>query len=400
MDRKQSALGSYPSHWELVVFDTVAELKHGYQFRTHDFTDNGVKVFKITQIKSDGTIDISNCDYIESSRLNDFKKFIIESGDILMALSGATIGKISRFKSNEVVLQNYRVGNFLTKDNNVLQKDYFYYYLTTDYTYQQILANQTQSAQENVGKEDIHKMLVFLPPLTEQERIAEVLSSLDDKIDLLHRNNKTLEQLAETFFRQWFVEEAETKPVKHFGKIICGKTPSKNNSNFFNGPIPFLKIPDMHGKAFVFKTTDSLTEEGKQSQSNKTIPPFSISVSCIATVGLVTINAFECQTNQQINSIVPNEKNYRYYLYNYFKSITDDLIQRASSGSVTHNLNTSDFSNIEIPFFSDDLFSSFDDVVDPLYQKVFINEQQIQQLETLRDTLLPKLMSGVVRVEE
>jgi type I restriction enzyme S subunit len=200
--------------------------------------------------------------------------------------------------------------------------------------------------------------------------------------------------MAETLFRQWFVEEAEagTKPVIYFGKIICGKTPSKGNSNFFNGPIPFLKIPDMHGKTFVFKTGDSLTEAGRNSQSNKTVPPFSISVSCIATVGLVTINAFECQTNQQINSIVPNENYYRYFLYNYFKSITDDLIQRASSGSVTHNLNTGDFSKIDIPYFNEDLFKSYDEFASPLYQKIFQNQIQIQQLETL----LPKLMIGQI----
>ena len=166
MSRNQSQLGTYPNHWELAVFDTVAELKHGYQFRTHDFTESGIKVFKITQIKGDGTIDISNCDFIDKPRLNDFKKFIIQEGDILMALSGATIGKIARFKSKETVLQNYRVGNFLTKNNGVLNKDYFYYFLTTEYTYQQILANQTQSAQENVGKEDIHKVDIFLPLLS------------------------------------------------------------------------------------------------------------------------------------------------------------------------------------------------------------------------------------------
>src|SRR5258706_4520518 len=113
MDRKQSYIGSYPDYWKLVVMDSVAELKHGYQFRTYDFTKEGIKVFKITQIKSDGIIDISSCDYIESSRLASFKKFIIQKGDILMALSGATIGKIARVNSDETVLQNYRVGNFL-----------------------------------------------------------------------------------------------------------------------------------------------------------------------------------------------------------------------------------------------------------------------------------------------
>ncbi|MEA1877223.1 MAG: restriction endonuclease subunit S, partial [Bacteroidota bacterium] len=175
------------------------------------------------------------------------------------------------------------------------------------------------------------KDTVWLIPsdIEEQRTIASVLSSLDDKIDLLHRQNKTLEAMAETLFRQWFVEEAqedwEENPLSFFGEIICGKTPSKKIHSYFNGKIPFIKIPDMHGNIFLFETTDSLTEEGKLSQSNKTLPPKSICVSCIATVGLVSINAKESQTNQQINSIIPQKDYYRYFLYLTMKSSYDLL---------------------------------------------------------------------------
>jgi type I restriction enzyme S subunit len=156
-----------------------------------------------------------------------------------------------------------------------------------------------------------------LPPLPEQRAIADVLSSLDAKIDLLHRQNQTLEALAETLFRQWFIEEAnpdwEDKSLSFFGNIICGKTPSKKNLNYFAGNIPFIKIPDMHNKVYVSQTTDTLTELGRDSQKSKTLPAESICVSCIATVGLVCFNAYEAQTNQQINSIIPNQSYYRYF---------------------------------------------------------------------------------------
>jgi len=128
MDRKESHIGSYPSEWNVVTLDSVAELKHGYQFRTNDFTDEGIKIFKITQIKEKGRIDISSCSYIDSSRYEKFKKYIINEGDILMALSGATIGKISRYKSNELIFQNYRVGNFLPLNETKLSRDYLYYF--------------------------------------------------------------------------------------------------------------------------------------------------------------------------------------------------------------------------------------------------------------------------------
>ncbi len=88
------------------------------------------------------------------------------------------------------------------------------------------------------------------------------------------------------------------KKLETFGKIICGKTPSKKVHSLFGGNLPFIKIPDMHGRTFIFQTQDTLTKEGANSQSNKYLPSKSICVSCIATVGLVSMNAFPSQTNQ------------------------------------------------------------------------------------------------------
>lgn len=242
-----------------------------------------------------------------------------------------------------------------------------------------------------------------IPPLEEQKAIVEVLSSLDDKIDLLHRQNQTLESLAQTLFRQWFIEEAkeewEEKPLNYFGDIICGKTPSKSNPQYFDGNVPFIKIPDMHGNTFIFKTTDTLSELGKESQKNKTLPPKSICVSCIATVGLVSINIVESQTNQQINSIVPNKDIYRYFLYLFMQSSYDLLHAMASGGTATLNLNTGDFSKMEILKPDDETLKNFHEIIEPIFEKIFINSKQIQTLENLRDTLLPKLLTGEVRVE-
>ncbi|MFZ6007249.1 MAG: restriction endonuclease subunit S [Nitrospirota bacterium] len=242
-----------------------------------------------------------------------------------------------------------------------------------------------------------------LPPLPEQKSIASVLSSLDDKIDLLHRQNKTLEALAETLFRQWFVEEAEDGwegKLGDYGKIICGKTPSKKVHSYFGGNIPFIKIPDMHGKTFIFDTEDTLTEEGANSQQNKFLPPKSICVSCIATVGLVSMNAFTCQTNQQINSIVPNKEIYRYFLYLKFTTMKEELLAMASGGTATDNLNTGDFSNIDIIKPDDKVLKVFHNQVQVYFEKIFANQIQIRTLTRLRDTLLPKLMSRKVRVKD
>ncbi|EEY3942336.1 restriction endonuclease subunit S [Escherichia coli] len=262
----------------------------------------------------------------------------------------------------------------------------------------------TGAAQPKLNKASLNLIPLYLPiDESEQKAIASVLSSLDDKIDLLHRQNKTLESMANTLFRQWFIEDAHIhwteKKLSSFGRIICGKTPSKKNSLYFGNDVPFLKIPDMHGKVFVFKSTDNLSFAGEHSQSKKTIPPGSICVSCIATVGLVCITDVSMQTNQQINSIIPNKEYYKYFLYLLMKSMGDELNNLASGGTATLNLNTGDFSNITFLSPSENELKIFHQSISSLFDKLKLNSKQINIIENLRDTLLPKLMSGEVRVQ-
>ena len=258
------------------------------------------------------------------------------------------------------------------------------------------------SGRQRVPKEAFDTLYLPLPPLPEQIRIASILSSLDDKIDLLHRENKTLEDMAETLFRQWFIEEAKEdwkeKPLSFYGKIVCGKTPPKKESKYFGGETPFIKIPDMHNKTFVINSEDSLTKEGVLYQKEKILPPFSIIVSCIATVGLVVLNAKEAQTNQQINSIIPYEEEYRYFLYLHLMNMYDDLNAMASGGTATLNLNTTNFSKIKIAYPTDDVLCAFNKQVSLLFDKIYNNQQHIQTLIQQRDGLLPKLMSNEIKL--
>jgi type I restriction enzyme S subunit len=245
--------------------------------------------------------------------------------------------------------------------------------------------------------------ITYCDSVDEQKAIAEVLSSLDDKIDLLTRQNKTLEVLAQAYFRKWFIEDAseewEIKKLRDFGEIVCGKTPPTTNKKFFNGNIPFIKIPDMHNNVYIFDTADTLSEMGAKYQENKFIPPLSICVSCIATVGLVSMNAFLSQTNQQINSLIPKHDKYRYYLFLFMRSYRDELLALGSGGTMTLNINKTLFGDIECYCPDDEILFRFNNVVNPLFGKIYNNCKQIHILSKLRDTLLPKLISGEIRVK-
>jgi len=324
---------------------------------------------------------------------------LINSKGIIIGRKG-TIGKV--YRSNTAFFP-IDTCYYILPDDEKFDFNFMYYLLLT----LNLDELNEDSAVPGLNRNTAYSQEFFLPPLPEQKAIAEVLSSIDDKIDLLHRQNKTLEEMAMTLFRQWFIEPTkdglpegwEEVELSKLGQIVCGKTPSKNKPEYFGGKIPFIKIPDMHGNVFVFKTEDTLSEIGAKTKKNKTLPERSICVSCIATVGLVSMNAFISQTNQQINSIIPYKEFYRYFLYLKTKSMKEELIAMASGGTATLNLNTTEFSKIKIEIPKEDYLHAFHEKIKYIFEKIFINTSQIQTLEKLRDTLLPKLMSGEVRVK-
>ncbi|WP_455029505.1 restriction endonuclease subunit S [Neisseria sp.] len=188
------------------------------------------------------------------------------------------------------------------------------------------------------------------------------------------------------------------KALSDLGQIICGKTPSKSNKEFYGNDVPFIKIPDMHNQVFITQTTDNLSVAGANSQSKKYIPPKSICVSCIATVGLVSMTSKPSHTNQQINSIIPNDEKTSEFLYLSLKqpSMTKYLKDLASGGSATLNLNTSTFSKIEIITPSKEIIDIFHNKVFYTFEKVLSNSIENKRLAKTRDLLLPRLLNGEI----
>jgi type I restriction enzyme S subunit len=256
----------------------------------------------------------------------------------------------------------------------------------------------------------LNQLPITIPKsIKEQKAIAQILTAFDDKIELLQAQNKTLETTAQTIFKEWFgkyqigdelPEGWRVGKLGEVGKIICGKTPSKANKKFYGEDIPFIKIPDMHGQMFVVNTIDNLSNLGAISQKKKMIPTNSICVSCIATVGLVSLTVKNSQTNQQINSIVPLEIRYKEFLYFAISKMYKYLQDLGSGGTATLNINTSTFSNIEIVIPNKKTLDGFHEIENPIFDKILSNSTQIQTLKQTRDTLLPKLMSGQLRVDE
>jgi len=258
----------------------------------------------------------------------------------------------------------------------------------------------------NATRQDVELLSLTWPDEVSDRRIiAEVLGSLDDKIELNRRMNATLESMARAVFKAWFMENEEAKgwkigQIKDLGDVVCGKTPPTNDKENYDGDIPFITIPDMHNKVFITQTRKTLSEKGAQTQSKKTLPVFAICVSCIATPGLVSLTTKPSQTNQQINNLVPNDKKSVFYCYYALRALADEIRARGSGGSVVVNLNKGQFEILPVVIPPATKLHEFQEQVEPLFLRLLANENESRTLAALRDALLPRLMSGEVRVGE
>lgn len=245
----------------------------------------------------------------------------------------------------------------------------------------------------------LYRIELDIPDKKRQQRVVKILEPLDNKIEINNEINNNLLELCNFLFHEYLDEyenKIEYKKIADIAKkVVTGKTPSTSNKDFWDGSIPFITIPDMHNQTFTIKTERNITELGAKS----TIPKNSISVSCIATVGLVSINTEESQTNQQINSIILNNDYELYYLYEYL-SEQEAFMKSIAGGSTTYNINKNTFENIEIPYLPNDVIIDFNDKVSGMFEKIKNNQYENEELSQLRDTLLLRLMNGEIDLDK
>jgi type I restriction enzyme, S subunit len=323
-------------------------------------------------------------------------------GDILFCVRGSTTGKMNWSD------QEYAIGRGLAAMRHKNGAGYKYFLKAViDFNLELLLASATGSTFPNVSKDQIANLEVSIPPLGEQKAIASVLSSLDDKIDLLHRQNTTLEHMAETLFRQWFVEEAqvgwEEKPLKEVVDIAIGRTPPRQEHQWFSESetdVKWISIKDLgNDGVYIFKTSEYLTKDAVRQFNIPLIPKDTVVLSFKMTLGRVAITTQEMLSNEAIAHFKFKTKTpfTKEYLFLFLKTYKWELL--GSTSSIVTAINSAMIKDMEIAIPDDETMNKFKDSTEPLFNKIKSNQEQIQTLEKLRDNLLPKLMSGELRVE-
>ena len=243
------------------------------------------------------------------------------------------------------------------------------------------------SVREIFDWDEMCRVELPVPPLNEQQKIVDTYNAITNRIQIKQKINENLEKTAQCLFEELTKdkENFETKTIEEISDaVICGKTPSTTESKYWGNEIPFITIPDMHGSNFIHTTERYLSIAGKQSQEKQTLPPNSICVSCIATVGLVSLTTTESQTNQQINSIICKKGISFYYVFMLLKQMTDELKRLGAGGSTTLNVSKSLFASIKLQLPNEENMTIFNKKVSQLFSKILINEKEIEKLESLK----------------
>ena len=350
---------------------------------------------------------------ITDKGLNNSSAKWIPTDSVIVAMYGATAGKTAIAK---IPLTTNQACCNLTIDSAKADYRFVYYALCNDYAYLASLANG--GAQQNLNAQQIKEFEIPFPSLEEQKRIADILSSLDSKIELNRRINDNLEQQAQALFKSWFVDFEPFKDGKfveselgmipkgwrvgtlnEIGNVVGGGTPSKSKPEYYcSDGIAWITPKDLSilKAKFIFNGEIDITELGYKNSSAKIMPKGSILFSSRAPIGYIAIAQNDITTNQGFKSVIPKKAGTA-FIYLYLKENVDNIESQAT-GSTFKEASGSLMKAQKVVIPSGHIYDDFENLLQPIFKKQANLEIECRNLSTIRNTLLPKLMSGKLKI--
>ena len=422
------------SEWKETTLGELISVKHGYAFQGEFFSDTPTEYILLTP----GNFNIGGGFKDEKFKYyNGFfpEEYILNPGDIIITMtdlskSGDTLGYSAKIPNrNKNFLHNQRLGLVQIKSDKA-DSDFIYWLLRTK-NYQKTIVNSASgSTVRHTSPSKIQEYIFNLPPIEEQKIIANILSCLDNKIDNLRRQNETLEKIAQTLFKHWFIDfefpNDDGKPYKSSGGAMVaselGDIPEgwcvEKMQNIIEVRDGTHDSPKQSDKGFKLITSKHLKKEGIDFDSayfisendyveiNKRskVETFDILLSMIGTVGLLYF-VQEKSINFAIKNIglfkTSQNLNYSKYIYLFIKSnYGETYLKTRLAGTTQSYVTLGTLRDMPLIVPSSKILSQFKQIAKSIFDKDYFNKEQIQTLTKIRDTLLPKLMNGQIRVKD
>lgn len=394
----------------------------GSDVKKEFYVDNGVPILNGSNLQG-FKLKEDSFGYLTKEKADSLKKCNAHRGDIIVTHRG-TLGQIvyvpvnSKYDRYVISQSQFR---FRCKADLVDVQYLVYYFHTREGQYK-ILANASQVGVPALARATSTFRLIDikLPPLDDQRRIASILSSLDRKIELNNKINADLEEMAQAIFKNWFVDFEPFKDGKfvdselgmipegwkvgrldEIADVVGGSTPSKAKPEYYTQKgIAWLTPKDLsnHPAVYTSRGVIDITEEGYNSTSTKLMPKGTILFTSRAPIGYISIAQNDICTNQGFKSLVPKKAG-TCFLYCFLKYVTPE-IENKSTGSTFKEASGSLMKSLQVIMPEQKVFEDFETIVSPLFARIESLEKENSRLSLLRDTLLPRLMSGELEVPE
>ena len=400
--------------------------KYGIPASAEDYDESKVRYLRISDIDDFGKLLDKDKKSVSATDIN---KYILEENDIVVARTGNSTGRTYFHEKKNGILA---FAGFLIKyglDNNKVNPKYLKYY-TISSEYKQWVKNlSVGSTRGNINAQTFANCPILLPERKQQNFLVSILSLLDDKIELNNRINDNLEQMAKTLYDYWFLQfdfpdengrpykssggkmvwnevlkreipiSWEVRKISQIAKTGSGGTPKSTEKDYYeNGDVPWINSGELNN-SFIISTNNYITELGMKNSNAKLFPRDTILMAMYgATAGKTSILSFEATTNQAICAVMPLETE----MFHYTKFVLDDLYKyliNLSTGSARDNLSQDKIRELNIIVPNNFVLNQHSKMTFKYFEKIRNNLQQNQQLNSLRDWLLPMLMNGQVKVE-
>ena len=404
--------------WKEYRIQDIADFQKGFAFKSSDYSESGTRIIKVTNLNQK---DYNNCAYIDNSEAPLYDKYRLAENDIIISTVGSwptnpesVVGKVSRIPeciSGSLLNQNaVRI-----KVRNGFCQNFLYYHLLTPAFAKYIVGTAQGSAnQASITLDDIRHYSFLCPDYQEQVRLSSILQAIDDKIDLNNRINHNLEEQAQALYKSWFVDFDHFKgcgfvdselglipkgwhvgTLSELGEIVAGGTPSKAKPEYYtNNGIAWLTPKDLsiNCNKFTNKGEIDITEDGYKNCSAKLMPRGSVLFSSRAPIGYISIAKRDICTNQGFKSVVPTYAGTA-YIYYWLRENTA-AIEAQASGSTFKEASGSLMKSFPAIVPEKSVLDSFEKELSPILNEQELLEEEIYQAEQIRDSLLPRLMSG------
>ena len=368
------------------------------------FEKSGINFIKSESLVDGKTIDKSKFAFISERTHERLKRSQIEENDILFSMAGMFLGKTGIATAEVVPANTNQAVAIIRVDDTKANYEYVYYYLNQKSVIHTINTTSAQSAQPNINLKQIGEIKINLPDRKKQDQIVSLLSAIDLKISNNVEINDNLEQQAVTYFQELYINNAnpmwQIGTISDLGTVVGGSTPSKTKPEYYtNNGIAWITPKDLsiNKSKFISHGENDITELGLKNSSTTAMPKGTVLFSSRAPIGYIAIASNEVTTNQGFKSVIPYLEIGTAFVY-FFLKHSLPVIESAASGSTFKEISGSAMKNIPAIIPDRSTLDQFNSFCAPIFAQQKILEDQNYSLAMLRDSLLPKLMSGAIDI--